>query len=107
MFAKVVIAVVKEELVMLCLPAPCSVDLLKLMNAVGTDNVRLAREVDFADAFPDCEVGAMPPFFLPTSDWCWTKGITSKTWRPSISVRKSHRGVCSVCCPVSSGTGRG
>jgi len=62
MFAKVVIAVVKEELVMLCLPAPCSVDLLKLMNAVGTDSVRLAREVDFADAFPDCEVGAMPPF---------------------------------------------
>lgn len=62
MVAKVVIAVVHEELVMLCLPAPCRVDLLKLMNAVGTDNVRLARESDFADAFPDCEVGAMPPF---------------------------------------------
>ena len=60
--AKVVIAVVDEELVMLCLPAPCRVDLLKLMNAVGTDSVRLAREADFADAFPDCEVGAMPPF---------------------------------------------
>ncbi len=62
MVAKVVIAVVDEELVMLCLPAPCRVDLLKLMNTVATDNVRFAREADFAEAFPDCEVGAMPPF---------------------------------------------
>lgn len=62
MVAKVVIAVVDEDLVMLCLPAPCRVDLLKLMNAVATDNVRLAREADFSRAFPDCEVGAMPPF---------------------------------------------
>ena len=62
MVAKVVIAVVDEELVMLCLPAPCRVDLLKLMNTVATDSVRLAREADFAEAFPDCELGAMPPF---------------------------------------------
>ena len=60
--AKVVIGVVDEGLVMLCLPAPCRVDLLKLMNTVGTDDVRLAREQDFAAAFPDCELGAMPPF---------------------------------------------
>jgi Ala-tRNA(Pro) deacylase len=53
---------VEEQLVMLCLPAPCQVDHLKLMNAMGTDSVRLARETDFAPAFPDCEVGAMPPF---------------------------------------------
>jgi Ala-tRNA(Pro) deacylase len=60
--AKVVIACVDDDLVMLCLPAPCRVDLLKLMNMLGTENVRLARETDFAEAFPDCEVGAMPPF---------------------------------------------
>ena len=43
MVAKVVIAFVHEELVMLCLPAPCRVDLFKLMNSVGTDSVRHAR----------------------------------------------------------------
>jgi Ala-tRNA(Pro) deacylase len=62
MVAKVVIACVDDELVMLCLPATCRVDHLKLMHMLGTDNVRLARESDFARAFPDCEVGAMPPF---------------------------------------------
>jgi Ala-tRNA(Pro) deacylase len=60
--AKVVIAAVDNGLVMLCLPATCRVDLLKLMNMLGTDNVRLAHEQDFAHAFPDCELGAMPPF---------------------------------------------
>jgi Ala-tRNA(Pro) deacylase len=62
MVAKVVIACVDDELVMLCLPATCRVDHLKLMHLLGTDNVKLANECDFADAFPDCEVGAMPPF---------------------------------------------
>jgi Ala-tRNA(Pro) deacylase len=62
MVAKVVMAVVDEELVMLCVPAPCHVNMLKLMNMLATDNVRLAQEEDFSDAFPDCEVGAMPPF---------------------------------------------
>ena len=27
-----------------------------------SDNVRLADEHEFIDKFPDCEVGAMPPF---------------------------------------------
>jgi Ala-tRNA(Pro) deacylase len=30
--------------------------------ALGAQEVRLAEEAEFADAFPDCEVGAMPPF---------------------------------------------
>lgn len=62
MVAKVVIVSIDNGLVMLCLPATCRVDLLKLMNMLGTDSVRLAHEQDFANAFPDCEVGAMPPF---------------------------------------------
>jgi Ala-tRNA(Pro) deacylase len=59
--AKVVIAFAGDDLIMLCLPAPCRVNLLRLMNALGTDNVRLAREDEFSSAFPDCELGAMPP----------------------------------------------
>ena len=62
MVAKVVIAYADDQMVMLCLPAPCRVDLIKLMNLLGTDDVRLATEQDMEMAFPDCEVGAMPPF---------------------------------------------
>lgn len=62
MVTKVVIAVADGQMVMLCLPAPCRVNLLKLMSMLCTDNVRLAFEEEIADAFPDCEIGAMPPF---------------------------------------------
>jgi Ala-tRNA(Pro) deacylase len=61
MFAKVVIAFAGEQMVMLVLPAPARVNLLKLAEVMCTENVRLAREEEFAEAFPDCEVGAMPP----------------------------------------------
>jgi Ala-tRNA(Pro) deacylase len=63
MVAKVVIAIADDEqMVMLCLPAPCRVNMLKLMDLLGTDDVRLAREDEFAREFSDCEIGAMPPF---------------------------------------------
>jgi Ala-tRNA(Pro) deacylase len=62
MVAKVVIAFADDQMVMLCLPAPCRVNLLKLMDVLCTDNLRLATEEELARAFPDCEVGAMPPF---------------------------------------------
>lgn len=62
MVAKVVIAFADDDMVMLCIPAPCRVNLLRLMDALGTDNVRIAREDEFVAVFPDCETGAMPPF---------------------------------------------
>jgi Ala-tRNA(Pro) deacylase len=62
MVAKVVIVIAEDRPVMLCLPAPFRVNMLRLMNALGTDNIRLAREDEFACLFSDCEVGAMPPF---------------------------------------------
>jgi len=61
MVMKVVIVMAADRLVMLCLPAICRVNMLRVMDAVGTDDVRLAREGEFAAAFPDCEIGAMPP----------------------------------------------
>ena len=60
--AKVVMAVSDGMLVMLVLPAPYRVDLVRLKRALGATAVRLAREDEFASLFPDCEVGAMPPF---------------------------------------------
>jgi Ala-tRNA(Pro) deacylase len=60
--AKVVMVFAGEELTMLVLPADCRVDLEATSMAMGGRTVRLAREEEFADAFPDCEPGTMPPF---------------------------------------------
>ena len=64
MFAKTVIVTPDDEqsMVMLVLPAPSHVNPLKASAAMGVSEVHLADEERFADAFPDCEVGAMPPF---------------------------------------------
>ncbi len=62
MLAKVVIVLAEGKMVMLALPAPYRVDLAKAAALLGAKEVRLAREEEFAAAFPDCEVGAMPPF---------------------------------------------
>ncbi|MBI3997705.1 MAG: YbaK/EbsC family protein [Armatimonadetes bacterium] len=60
--AKVVMADADGRLIMLVLPAPARVDLVRLRTALGAKTVRLAREEEFASLFPDCEVGAMPPY---------------------------------------------
>jgi Ala-tRNA(Pro) deacylase len=60
--AKVVIVIADGKQVMLVLPAPVRVDLGRAAQALGASEVRLAREDEFATAFPDCEAGAMPPF---------------------------------------------
>jgi Ala-tRNA(Pro) deacylase len=62
MLAKVVVVMADGEMVMLALPASYQVDLEKVGAVMGADEVRLADEEGFEDAFPDCEVGAMPPF---------------------------------------------
>ena len=60
--AKVVIAFADDRMVMLALPAPETIDLMKLAEEMCTDNVRLATEDEFASVFADCETGTMPPF---------------------------------------------
>ena len=62
MLAKTVMVLADGEMVMLALPAPYQVDLEKAAAALGVDEARLAQEEEFEDSFPDCEVGAMPPF---------------------------------------------
>jgi Ala-tRNA(Pro) deacylase len=62
MVVKVVMVLADGELVMLAMPAPYQADLNRVGEALGATEVRLANEEDFASAFPDCEVGAMPPF---------------------------------------------
>lgn len=60
--AKVVMLNVKGKLVMAVLPASYKVNVDELKNQLGIDAVRLAHEKEFMNMFPDCEVGAMPPF---------------------------------------------
>ncbi len=60
--AKVVIVKVDERFVMTVLPASWNVDLHRLREVFVTNHVRLATEDEFKGLFPDCEVGAMPPF---------------------------------------------
>lgn len=62
MFAKVVMANVDGRLTMLVLPGPYRVDTARLRGAIGAREARLAAEDEFAKLFPDCELGAMPPF---------------------------------------------
>jgi len=61
--AKVVIVIADDsKLIMAVVPANCHVDLDKLGKLVNTSWIRLATEEEFKDAFPECELGAMPPF---------------------------------------------
>ena len=60
--AKTVIFKADDELVMCVVPAGYWVDCHNLKATTGANYVELARESVFAAHFPDCEVGAMPPF---------------------------------------------
>ncbi len=60
--AKVVMAFADDRLVMLVLPATHRVDVARAAQAAGARQLRLAKEDEFKAAFPDCEVGAEPPF---------------------------------------------
>jgi Ala-tRNA(Pro) deacylase len=60
--AKTVLVVVREDLAMMVLPANYHVDFHRLGDTFNTGNMYLATEEEFADRFPDCELGAMPPF---------------------------------------------
>lgn len=53
--------VLGEETILAVLPGPRHVKLDKLAALVGKP-VRLATEEEFSRLFPDCELGAMPPF---------------------------------------------
>jgi Ala-tRNA(Pro) deacylase len=61
-FAKTVMLKVDGDLVMMVMPAAYRIDLTRLSRALGGREVELAQESEFRDAFPDCELGAMPPF---------------------------------------------
>ena len=62
MFAKVVVIKADNRFVMAVTPAPRLIDTEKLRHILGAETVRLAEEREMEALFPDCEVGAEPPF---------------------------------------------
>ena len=60
--AKTVMIKINGHMAMVVLPATHMIKMDLLKKVVGDENIRLASEQEFKDKFPDCEVGAMPPF---------------------------------------------
>lgn len=60
--AKPVMVKIDGRLAMVVLPASDRLNLGRLREATGAIQVSLASESEFRDLFPECELGAMPPF---------------------------------------------
>jgi Ala-tRNA(Pro) deacylase len=60
--AKVVVYHADHGYGMLLLPADSAVDFGEVLRLLGFHQIRLANEVELGRLFPDCELGAMPPF---------------------------------------------
>jgi Ala-tRNA(Pro) deacylase len=59
---KTVVAKADGNLVLAAVPAALKVDEEALAKLLGAKEVAIAEEHEFADLFPDCQVGGMPPF---------------------------------------------
>jgi len=60
--AKTVIVKVDGKMAMAVVPASQKVDFERIRETTSARKVELAEEKEFENLFPDCEVGAMPPF---------------------------------------------
>jgi len=62
-FAKVLVVQARPgHPVMVVLPASCHADMEAVADVIGEGPVSLVQELELQRLFPDCEVGAMPPF---------------------------------------------
>ena len=60
--AKVVMLEADDELVMGVIRGNDKIDLPTVEDSLGVGRARLATEDEFVARFPECEIGAMPPF---------------------------------------------
>jgi Ala-tRNA(Pro) deacylase len=61
-FAKTVVVKIDGRMAMVVVPAHRKIVLSDLRDLLLCEKVELATEDEFRGRFPDCEVGAMPPF---------------------------------------------
>src|SRR5256712_12486022 len=83
--AKTVVVRAGDTTVLAVLPAACHVNLDRLGQLLGNP-VRLATEQEFSDLFPDCELGAMPPF---GQLYASSRRSGSVSFHPSTRSRRS------------------
>ena len=62
LIAKAVMTLADGNPVMVVVPGVAKVDLGAVRKALGAQEIRLALEEEFGHLFPDCEIGAEPPF---------------------------------------------
>jgi Ala-tRNA(Pro) deacylase len=60
--AKTVMVKVDGKMAMVVVTASEHVNISELRRVIGAGKVELATEGEFKSLFPDCEIGAMPPF---------------------------------------------
>jgi Ala-tRNA(Pro) deacylase len=60
--AKSVVVKLDGKMAIAVLPASHQLDFERLKRASGAQDAILATEKEFKDLFPDCAIGAMPPF---------------------------------------------
>ncbi len=60
--AKTVVIAGDSGYQMLVIPGNMLVDFQELRTVLGFSHVRLATETELSQLFPDCDLGAMPPF---------------------------------------------
>lgn len=61
-FVKVVVVKLDGNYALAALPAPLRINFKELARGAGVKKCQLASEGEFQQLFPDCELGAMPPF---------------------------------------------
>ena len=61
-WAKAVVCFADGEPIQAVVPADLEVDLVRLADAAEASELRLADESELRWLYPDCELGAMPPF---------------------------------------------
>ncbi len=61
-FAKTIVVRIDDSFALVVLPASRRLMLTDLRELLQTPVIRLATEAEIRGLFPDCELGAMPPF---------------------------------------------
>jgi Ala-tRNA(Pro) deacylase len=60
--AKTVMVKINGKMAMAVVPASDKIDFNGLKKAAGVEKAELASEEEFKNMFPECDIGAMPPF---------------------------------------------
>lgn len=66
--AKTVVVATRDGYIRAVVPASTRLDLRKVRELLGDDDARLATEPELVYAYPEYELGAVPPFGTPSGD---------------------------------------